>query len=149
MIMRYDMKYGMKYMRYVIWDHMMWHMRYEIFAHSACCMCVCVCVCVCFVVCPSIFTSATTKDVWIIPYLPIWGNMLNIKHVSCVITDCCQHQWVITPYLFMSCWSKTVSASENHYLKNCFFQNLALPGCFLYILFAIFSPYFLLVGLLL
>ena len=95
---------------------------------------------------PSIFSSATTEDVWIIPYLPIWGNMLNVEHVSCVITDCCQHQWVITPYLFMSCWSKTLS--ENHYLKNCFSKFGPSRLLSLYS-FCYLFPYFLLVGLLL
>ena len=33
-------------------------------------------------------------DVWIIPDL-IRGNMLHVEHISCVITDCDQQQWVI------------------------------------------------------
>ena len=38
---------------------------------------------------------ATTGDVWIIPSFRIWDWVLHIEHVSCVITNCGQHQWVI------------------------------------------------------
>ena len=77
-----------------------------IFSHSVCCVCVCV---------PgggwvggcgvsktmrghlgsfSLFKCHHRGDVWIIPYL-IRGNMLHVEHISCVITDCDQQQWVI------------------------------------------------------
>ena len=38
---------------------------------------------------------ATTGDDWIIPSFRIWDYMLHVEHVSCVITNCGQHQWVI------------------------------------------------------
>ena len=38
---------------------------------------------------------ATTGDVWIIPSVRIWGYVLHVEHVSCVIMNCGQHQWVI------------------------------------------------------
>ena len=44
---------------------------------------------------PLIFLSTTTWDVWIIPSFQIWGYMLHVEHVSCVITNHGQHQWVI------------------------------------------------------
>ena len=39
--------------------------------------------------------STTTRDVWIIPSFQIWGYVLHVEHISCVITNCGQHQWVI------------------------------------------------------
>ena len=42
---------------------------------------------------------ATTGDVWIIPYFRIWHYVLHVEHVSCVITNCGQHQWVIPSHL--------------------------------------------------
>ena len=38
---------------------------------------------------------ATTGDVWIIPSFRIWDYVLHFEHVSCVITNGGQHQWVI------------------------------------------------------
>ena len=38
---------------------------------------------------------ATTRDVWIIPSFRIWDYVLHVVHISCVITNCGQHQWVI------------------------------------------------------
>ena len=37
----------------------------------------------------------TTWDVWIIPSFQIWDYLLHVEHISCVITNCGQHQWVI------------------------------------------------------
>ena len=37
---------------------------------------------------------ATTGDFWIIPSFQIWGYLLHVAHISCVITNCGQHQWV-------------------------------------------------------
>ena len=37
---------------------------------------------------------ATTGDVWIIPSFRVWGYV-HVEHISCVITNCAQHQWVI------------------------------------------------------
>ena len=39
---------------------------------------------------------ATTKDVWLIPSLGIWDYVLHVEHVSRIITNCGQHQWVIS-----------------------------------------------------
>ena len=38
---------------------------------------------------------ATTGDDWIIPSFQIWNYVLHVEHISCVITTCGQHQWVI------------------------------------------------------
>ena len=38
---------------------------------------------------------ATTRDVWIITSFRIMGYVLHVEHISCVITNCGQHQWVI------------------------------------------------------
>ena len=38
---------------------------------------------------------ATSGDVWIIPSFRIWDYVLRVGHISCVITNCGQHQWVI------------------------------------------------------
>ena len=40
---------------------------------------------------------ATTRDVWIIPSFWIWDYVLHVEHVSRLITNCGQHQWV-NPY---------------------------------------------------
>ena len=44
-------------------------------------------------------SMAATGDVWIIPSFRIWGYVLHVEHISCVITNCGQLQWVI-PSLF-------------------------------------------------
>ena len=91
------------------------------------------------------------KDVWIIPYFRIWGYVLHVEHISCVITNCGQHQWVLPSSL-----SKALRAllGENNTRK---WLSLSLDLCFKILLFqvafltflsvTIFSPYFLLVGL--
>ena len=38
-----------------------------------------------------IFSSTITGHVWIIPFFRIWGYMLHIECVSCVIMNCGQH----------------------------------------------------------
>ena len=38
---------------------------------------------------------ATTGHVWIIPSFWIWGYVLHVEHISCVIINSDQHQWVI------------------------------------------------------
>ena len=40
-------------------------------------------------------SMAATGDVWIIPSFRIWGYVLHIEHISCVITNCGQLQWAI------------------------------------------------------
>ena len=42
---------------------------------------------------------AATGDVWIIPSFRIWAYGLHVMRISCVITNCGQHQWAI-PSLF-------------------------------------------------
>ena len=42
---------------------------------------------------------AASGDGWIIPSFRIWGYVLHVEHISCVITNCGQHQWAI-PSLF-------------------------------------------------
>ena len=44
-------------------------------------------------------SMAATGDVWIIPSFRIWGYVLHVEHISCVITNCGQLQWAI-PSLF-------------------------------------------------
>ena len=44
-------------------------------------------------------SMAATGDVWIIPSFQIWGYVLHVEHISCVITNCGQLQWAI-PSLF-------------------------------------------------
>ena len=48
---------------------------------------------------------ATTGDVWIIPSFRIWDCVLHVEHVSCVITNCSQHQWVIPSPLSIVLWA--------------------------------------------
>ena len=40
-----------------------------------------------------------TTGVWIIPSSRIWGYVLHVEHISCVIPNCGQHQWD-SPSLF-------------------------------------------------
>ena len=85
---------------------------------------------------PLIF-MATTGDVWIIPSFQIWGNVLHVEHVSCVITNCGQH--LRHPFSFLN--STSGHAGEKHYQKitipifRLVLQNFAIPGYFPYILF--------------
>ena len=44
-------------------------------------------------------SMAANGDVWIIPSFRIWGCVLHVEHISCVITNCGQIQWAI-PSLF-------------------------------------------------
>ena len=44
-------------------------------------------------------SMAATGDVWIIPFYRMWGYVLHVEHISCVITNCGQLQWAI-PSLF-------------------------------------------------
>ena len=54
---------------------------------------------------------ATTGDVWIIPSFRIWDYVLHVEHVSCVITNCGQHQ------AFSSLNSSLGFAGGKHYQK--------------------------------
>ena len=45
---------------------------------------------------PFIFSSTTTGDVWTIPLFEFGVmHMLHVEHISCIITNCGQHKWVI------------------------------------------------------
>ena len=48
---------------------------------------------------PLVFLWPPPGGVWIIPSFRIWGYVLYVEHILCVITNCGQHQWAI-PSLF-------------------------------------------------
>ena len=80
---------------------------------------------------------ATTGDFWIIPSFQIWGYVLHVEHVSCVITNCCQHQWVIPSPL-----NSYLGLTEEIYYEKITVPILRLilkkfifPGCFICMLF--------------
>ena len=89
---------------------------------------------------------------WIIPYFRIWDYVLHVEHVSCVITNCGQHPWVIPSPLSIAL-KALLEENTTRKLRSIsllVLQNFAIPVCFPYILFYLyFSLYFLLVGLLL
>ena len=72
---------------------------------------------------------AITGDGWIIPSFQIWDYVLHVEHISCVFTNCGQHQRAI------------LSLEEKHYQKISIpifrdvLQNFAIPGYFPHILF--------------
>ena len=90
-------------------------------------------------------SMAATGDIWIIPSFRIWGYVLHVEHISCVITNCDQLQWAI-PSLFSIALGL---AGEKHYQKitipifRLVLQNFAIPGYFSYILFYCFLFYLL------
>ena len=77
---------------------------------------------------PLMFSSSTTNYVWIITSLHVLDYLLSMEHISCVIANCGQHQWVSL-------------AGGKHDQKITvliiifFLQKFGLPGCFPYILF--------------
>ena len=80
---------------------------------------------------------ATTGDVLIIPPFRILGYVLNVEHISCVITNCGQHQWAI-PSLFSI--ALYVLLEENipenyHPCLRVVLQKFAIQGYFPYIIF--------------
>ena len=87
---------------------------------------------------PSTKWADTTGSVYIIPSFGIGDYMLHVEHISCIITNCGQHQWFISLTL-----SVALSAlrEEKYYHKiiipifRLVLQHFALSGCFLYILF--------------
>ena len=96
---------------------------------------------------------ATTRNVWIIPSFRIWGYMLLVENISCVITNCGQHQWAIPSVFSIALWvllEENITRKLRSRSSDSFFKILLFQVTFL-IFFsnAIFSPYFLLVGLLL
>ena len=96
---------------------------------------------------------ATTGDVWIIPSFRIWDYVLHVEHISCVITNCGQHQWVIPSPLsiaFKALWEENTTRKLLSISLDLFFKILLFQVAFLIFFYiSIFSPYFLLVGLLL
>ena len=98
-------------------------------------------------------SMAATGDVWIIPSFRIWGYVLHVEHISCVITNCGQLQWAIPslfsialkPLLEKNITRKLLSVSLDLFFKILLFQVTFL----VFFSTAIFSPYFLQVGLLL
>ena len=95
---------------------------------------------------------ATTEDVWIIPSFRSW-DYVHVEHISCVITNYGQHHWVIPSPLLIALLALLEENTTRKLLSlslDLFFKILLFEVAFL-ILFsvAIFSSYFLLVGLLL
>ena len=82
--------------------------------------------------------AATGDNKIIIPSFGIWGYVLHVEHISCVITNCGQLQWS-HPFSFLN--SSLGLAGEKHYQKitipifRLVLQNFAIPGYFPYILF--------------
>ena len=86
---------------------------------------------------PLIFPSTTTSDVWIIPSFRIWGYVLHVEHVSCVITN-----WPISvSHTFSSLNISLGLTGGNIIMKllslslDLFFKIFPLPGCFPYFIF--------------
>ena len=79
--------------------------------------------------------SVTPGDVSIIPSIRIWGYVLHVERVPCVITNCGQHQWVI-PSLFPFLNNCLGLAGGKHYQKitkqmfKVELQNFAFQSCF-------------------
>ena len=101
---------------------------------------------------PLIYLWPSTGDVWIIPSLWIWDYVLHVEYVSCVITNCGQHQWAIPSPLN----SSLGIAGGKHNQKllslslDLFFEILLFHVAFLiFFSITIFSPYFFLLGFLL
>ena len=90
----------------------------------------------------------TTGDVWIIPSFRIWGYMLHVERVSCVIRNCGQHQWAI-PSLFSIAFKALLeeNITRNYYpyletcsSKFCYSRLLSLFSFLFYrCLFSLFS----------
>ena len=87
------------------------------------------------------------------PSFRIWGFVMYVEHISCVITNCDQHQWAI-PSLFSIALDALLKENITRKLLSLFldlFSKILLFNVIFLILFsiAVFSPYFPLVGLLL
>ena len=89
---------------------------------------------------------ATTGDVWIIQSFQIWGHVLHVEHMACVITNCGQHQWVILFPLSIALWSLQEENTTGNLLSpslDLFFKILLFQITFLiFFSFLIFSLYF-------
>ena len=96
---------------------------------------------------------ATTGDDWIIPSFRIWDYMLHVEHISCVIMNCGQHQWVIPsplPIALKVLLEENTTRTILSLSLDLFFKILLFQVAFLiFYSIAIFSSYFLQVGLLL
>ena len=97
---------------------------------------------------------ATTGDVWIIPSFRIWDYVLHVEHVSCVMTNCGQHQWVIPSPLSIAHYYTLLEENTSRKLLSLsldlLFKILLFQVAFLiFFSIVVFSPYFLLIGLLL
>ena len=67
---------------------------------------------------PSIYLCA--GDVWIIPSFRFWDYVLHVERISCVITNCGHHQWVISSPLSMALNALlTLPENYNPYLSTC------------------------------
>ena len=96
---------------------------------------------------------ATFNHVLIIPSFQICGYVLDVNHISCVITNCGQRQWAIPSLLSIALEAlleenitrKLLSFSLDLFFKISLFQVTFL----IFFSIAVCSPYFLLVGLLL
>ena len=91
----------------------------------------------------------TIRDVWIIPSFQIWDYVLHVGKFSCVITNCGRHWWVIPSPLSIALWNLLEENTTKiliSLLLELFFKFLLF---FMFFFIAVFSHYFLLVGLLL
>ena len=99
---------------------------------------------------PLVFSSTTTKDMWIIPSFRIWGYVLHVDPISCVITNYGQHQWVIPSHLSIALEALLEENTTRKLLSlslDLFFKILLFQVAFLiFFSIAIFYPYCLLVG---
>ena len=78
-----------------------------------------------------ILFMATTGGVWIIPSFGIWSYVLHGEHISFVITNCGQHQWVI-PSLFSIALEDLLeeNITKNYYPYLFFFKILLFQFIF-------------------
>ena len=81
---------------------------------------------------------ATTGGVLIIPSFRIWGYLLHVEYISCVITNCGQHQWTI-PSLFSIALEDLL---EETLPGNYYHVTFLIVTFLIFFSMAIFSPYF-------
>ena len=103
---------------------------------------------------PLIFSNATTRDVWIVrSCLRICGYVLHVKHISCDITNCGQHQWIIPSPFSIALYAlldENITRKITIPTFRLVLQNFAVSGCFSFILcYFIISIYIFLIDLLL
>ena len=98
-------------------------------------------------------SMAATGDVWIISSFRIWCYVLHVEHISCVIRNCGQLQWAIPSLFSIALYAlleKNITRKLLSLFLDLFFKILLFQVTFLiFFSTAIFSPYFLQVGLLL